>query len=87
MQFRPPNTVREEPRVSPNAPTLPMGVTWPSFHVAAQFSVNLRLRSRRAFPVIYGTNALVMNVVSGGISAKRIALVEIYCYIACMENI
>ena len=33
-----------------------------SFRVADQLSINLRLRSRGVFPVIYGTHALIMNV-------------------------
>ena len=40
--------------ISPSAPTLPMRVTLENFHVAGQLSVNLRLRSRRVFSVIYG---------------------------------
>ena len=48
--------------ILPDAPTLPMGVNLASFHVAGQLSVNLRLRSRRVFPIIYGTNVLIMNV-------------------------
>ena len=40
--------------ILPNAPTLPMGINLASFHVAGQLSVNLKLRSRRVFPVIYG---------------------------------
>ena len=37
--------------ISLNAPTLPMRVTLASFHVAGQTAVNLRLRSRRVFPI------------------------------------
>ena len=62
MQFRSPYTVREEPRDINNAPTLPMRVTLTIFHVAGQFSVNVRLRSRQVFSVVYGTYVLIMNV-------------------------
>ena len=49
--------------ILPNDPTLRMRVTSASFHVAGQLSVNLRLRSRRVFLVIYGTHVvLIMNV-------------------------
>ena len=57
-----PKTVREEPRGIPNAPTLPMRVTLASLYVAGRFSVNLRSRSRRVFPVVYGIYILIMNV-------------------------
>ena len=85
MQFRYPNTVQEEPG-APNAPTLQMRVTLATFHVAGQLSVNLRLRSRRVFSVVYGTYVLIMNVSKACISAKWIIIVEIY-YIACMGKI
>ena len=62
MQVRFPNTVREESRDITNAQTLSMRVTLASFHVAGQFSVNLRLRSRRVFPVVYSTYVLIMDV-------------------------
>ena len=61
MCFRSPKTVREEPRDITNAPTLLMRVTL-GFHVAGQFSVNLGLRSRRVFLVVYSTCVPIMDV-------------------------
>ena len=63
-----------------------MRVTLASFRVAGQLSVNLRLRSRRVFPVVYGTYVPIMNVSKAGISTKCIIIVEIY-YTACMGKV
>ena len=87
MQFRSSNTVQEElGDITKCSDSTDEAVTLASFHVAGQFSVNLRLCSRRVFPVVYGTYVLILNVSKAGISAKCIIIVEIY-YIACMEKI
>ena len=71
MQFRSPNTIQEEPGdITSCSDSTDEGVTLASFHVAGQLSVDLRLRSRRVFPVVYGTYVVIMNVTKASISAK-----------------
>ena len=59
---------------------------WQASTPPFKFSVNLRLRSRRVFPVINGTYVLIMNVSEALVVRELYSFMEIY-YIACMGNI
>ena len=62
MKFRSPNTVRGQPgNITKCSESTDEGILG-SLHVTGQLSLNLTLRPRLVFPVIYGTYVLIMNV-------------------------